>query len=206
MAFHQVPFVVEVKLKGDHEGDPRITVIHYRYGPVGAPRPSLLELQDLCAAVIVNVLLPLQAVVTTQTRWTSVSAQDIHDANGLFYERVLNPVLYGLRGGDPLPGNVNVVIAKKTTLAQRRGRGRLFVMDLSESDVSDAVVQASLQSLLVSLAAAVVRNEGILRNFVAVVASKKFGSWAPIVSVTFDLITDSLRTRLKNHRRHRHHP
>jgi len=181
-------------------------VLHYRYGPVGGVRPTQAELQDLTAAVLVYVLTPMMAAVTNKTRWTGIMARDIHDEFGAIYSRTLNPVLYGLRSGDPLPGNVQAVIAKKTTSPLRRGKGRMFLMDLSEVDVSDALINTNLQALMVNIGVGILRNLGILRNFVAVVASKKFGSFAPIISIAFDLITDSLRTRLKNHRRRHHTP
>jgi len=56
MAFHPVQNTVEVKFHGDRAGDPRISTLHYRYGPIGGPRPTQAELQDLVHDCRVNVL------------------------------------------------------------------------------------------------------------------------------------------------------
>lgn len=206
MAFHPVPQTVEIKFKGDRSGDPRITVFHYRYGPAGGPRPTDAELDDLLASIIANVHNRFILMCTPGTRWTSVTAQDIHDAAGRFRERVLNPILTGARAGDSLPGNVQLCLAKKGAGATRASRGRMFIPDLMEGDQSDSNIGTALQPLVLDLAAALLLSRGSLRNFVPVVASKKYQLFSTLLGVTFDLITDSMRTRLKGHKRRRRRP
>jgi len=205
--FHPVQNTAEVKFIGDRAGDPRITTLHYRYGPIGGPRPTTEELQDLAHAVRVGVLPFIVQCVTPGTRWTKTTARDIHDANGAYAEEVLNPIVVGGRANQgALPGNVQIHLAKKSSDPRKRGRGGMFLMDLAKVDIEDSNVLSSLQPLLIDLGVQLMLNRGALRNFVAVVASKKFGTFAPIVGILFDLVSDSMRTRLKNHRRVKRRP
>jgi hypothetical protein len=203
MPFHPVPNTVEVKIKGDHAGDPRITTLHYRYGPVGGPRPTQAELDDLLGTIIATVLSRLLATSSNSTRWTELTAQDIHDLAGATARRVLNPILTGGRQGEVCPGNVQLVIGKKSNQAVPWGRGRLFIPDIAEGDQNDAVINASLAANVLSLAAELLINRGAIRNFVPVIASKTHVTWTPLVATAFNLITDSLITRLKDHKRHK---
>lgn len=201
MAFHPVPLTVELKLHGDHEGDPRITVLHYRYGPAGGPNPTVAELQGMIDTVKTTVLPALAAIVHSTTRWTAISALDIDHFGANYAEQTLDPVVNGAGGGDVNPGNVQLVLAKKSSLAARRGRGRLFIPDLPEGFVNDAIITPTLQALALALGSNLLRSQGTSRVFVPVVASKKYVMFNALIAVVFDLITDSLRTRLKFHRR-----
>jgi len=203
MPFHPVPNTVEVKIKGDHAGDPRITTLHYRYGPVGGPRPTDAELNDLLASVIATVLSRLLSTVSNSTRYTSLSAQDIHDSAGRYVERNLNPVLTGGQLGEVCPGNVQLCIGKKSNAPVPWGRGRLFIPDIAEAVQNDATITTAFSALVINLAAELLLNRGAVRNFVPVIASKTHNTWTPLIAATFNLVTDSLITRLKDHKRHK---
>ncbi|HJY08147.1 MAG TPA: hypothetical protein VJ323_17645 [Bryobacteraceae bacterium] len=203
MPFHPVPNTVEVKIKGDHAGDPRITTLHYRYGPVGGSRPTQAELDDLLGTIIASVLSRLLSTVSNSTRWTELTAQDIHDQAGLTARRILNPILNGGQQGEVCPGNVQLCIGKKSNQSVPWGRGRLFVPDIAEGVQNDAVITPALAALALNLAAELLINRGAIRNFVPVIASKTHVTWTPLIAATFNLVTDSLITRLRDHRRHK---
>lgn len=205
MPFHPVANTVEVKIKGDHAGDPRISVFHYRYGPVGGPRPTAAELNDLLASIIATVLSRYLSCVSNSTRFTSLTAQDIHDQSGLFVERILNPVLNGGQQGEVTPGNVQLVIGKKSGQPLARARGRFFIPDIAEGVQNDSVITSTFQSLVLNLAIEFLLTRGAIRNFVPVIASKKYGTFAPFIGAAFNVVTDSLITRLRDHRRHKRH-
>jgi len=204
--FHPVPLTVEIKLVGNHGGDPRITTVHYRYAATGY-RPTVAQLLGLAGQWRDIVLPSLEACVTPGTSWQHIQATDINDATGARADLALIGPYQGTRTGNTGAGNVNVALAKHTTSRAQGEVGRLFVMDLNAGDIVDAIIQGVLSNLLTVLAQKLllIITDGSGDNFIPVVASKKHASFAPITSISFDSISDELITRLKQHRKHRRH-
>jgi hypothetical protein len=198
-----VPNTVRIQLKGDHEGDPRITTMDYRHGGANDP-VSTADLLAMAQQWYDFVFPKLRACVCNTTGWDRIVATDLGRLHGNqatlnFPARVL-----GLVASPVAPGDDNVAIAKITDAHARGETGRTFVMDLAESDIVDANIGASLQFRLAELAVAMLLHlsSGSWPTS-PVVASLLHGVFHTILATRFDLITDHLITRLKNHRRHK---
>lgn len=205
MATRIVPYTARVVVMGDHEGDKRETTLHYRYS--SAYVPVTLDMSTLADRVRTTVLPRLQACVTGQTVWTDIKAVDIGRVGGAQYDLALSPPVVGSRGGGAAPGDVQACLVKEAAIAGRGHNGRTFVMDLAQNDVTDAIIQNGLPALLALLATAIQTTfVTALTNFVPVIPSYLHTNFYLIAGVVFDLLTDNLRTRLKNKRRHKRHP
>jgi len=201
MPFHPVPFTIEVRIVGDHGGDPRITTIHYRY-PISTP-PSFQQLIDTANDVATRIV-PLMAAMTTNlTRWTEVKATDINAAGGLSYTLALSPPIAGTTNSETLPGNVQFCIKKATNVAGKHTWGDVFMMDLPESAQNDATANSGYLAQAANLSAQLLLRTPSVSQFPPVVASKKRILFYPIVAFTFNNQLDSLYTRLRGKRRHK---
>ncbi len=201
MPFHPVPLTIEVRITGDHGGDPRITTIHYRY-PIGAP-PTLQLLTDVANDVATRILPKMAAMVHNTTRWTEVRATNINAAGGLSYTLSLSPPIIGQNIGDVLPGNVNFAMKKATTSTLKHAYGDVFMMDIPEQRQNDSVVDSTYLSLAAQLAAQLLLRTPAAGLYPPVVASKTRLFFYSIVAVVFNNLLDSLYTRLKGKRRHK---
>lgn len=202
---YHVPLTIEVRLEGEHEGDPRITTLHYRYAATGF-RPNAAQLLAVANMFLTFVYPHLAACVTGLTRWHNIVVTDINDSAGARAELPLVGPYVGSRAGSPTAGNVQLALVKHVASRQRGANGRLFVMDLSNDDVVDSFISAALDVLLQTLINYLLRSlsDGT-NNYLPVVASRKHHSFSPIYSISYDSITDELITRLRNHRKHKRH-
>lgn len=189
--FHPVTKTVEVVIKALNRGQQRVNVIHYSYG--NNPRPTVAQLIALLNGVNTNVVTGLQDVSANTCVYYELDARDIQDAGGAQASLAINRT--GSRAGGVAPGNVAIVMSKRSGIPGRRNRGRLYTHDLDETMIDGDNVTSSLQSLLVQLGVdmllALVSN-----YFTAAIASKTAGSSVPMTSVQFDTITDSQIRRL----------
>lgn len=200
MAFRPVPTTMEVQLHGDHEGDPRITVFHYRY-PIGFI-PDLAVLNGLAFDVAVRILPKLAAMVSSSTRWNSIVVKDIHAADRLQTTYPLSPVVAGVRAAEALPGVVNFNMKKGVQVQGRHKFGELLVPDLTEDIEDDSQVSGAYLTLAANLATALLQR-AVSGAYPPVVASKKYANFYLIAGIVFDAFVSTLVTRQLGHRRHR---
>lgn len=203
MAVLPVPNTIRIQLKGDHEGDPRITTMDYRHGGANDPVDTATLLGT--AQQWHDLVLPkLRACVSNSTGWDRIVATDIGRLHGNQATLNFPARLSGFAVGPVSPGDDNVAIAKVTDAHAKGETGRTFVMDLLASDIQDANIGVALQQRLADLALAMLLHLAPFPYPVApVVASLLHGAFHTILATRFDLITDHLITRLKGHRRHK---
>lgn len=199
MPFQYVPLTVEVTLIGDHEGDPRVSVFHYRY-PSGTT-PTLGELSLLCDEVSTRILNVMRTAVSDLTRWTAVKARDIAVVNGLQFIKALSPPRPGTVVSEPLPGVVNFALKKNVSVSGRHTFGLIFVPDLTESEQNDGYVNNGYLQVMGALAIQLA-SRNVLPSWPPVVASKKHHAFYPITSISFKNTTNTLVTRQRGRRRH----
>ena len=197
-----IPYTVEVAIKGNRNGDPRVTVLHYRHGTT-QPAPNVAGLVEVATWVGNNIVQYIAANATSQTQWTEVRATYVGNLVGLQGVYSMVPIVQGVRGEDPLPGNVNHCLAKKTGLALPWAKGRLFIPDIAENVQSNAhIVDSGYQTRLLQLVGQLLLHFATTGNsWSPAVGSVKHQLFADIIAIAYELITDSLRTRLEGHRR-----
>ncbi len=202
-----VPATVEFQLRGYHEDDKRETVMHYRHGLQGPP-PDAADLTFLAHQWESIVWPHVFPCVTAFTTWTDLKVIDISVLHGLQTDDTTGFPSSGNRNGEPLPGFAQVCLTKQVNVHQRGTLGRMFVMDISEQDQNDDVIQNALINLLLQLALALLQHfiDAHGQSYAPVVASKKHGVFYTMTGVEFDSIMDTLRTRGKGKRRHRRRP
>jgi hypothetical protein len=204
MAFKIWPLTAEVILVGDHGGDPRITVLHYRHGAT-QPVPTTADLNELCEEIRDTVMVDLLNCCNAGTRWTAVRAVYHGNSSAIQGSVFLGPLYVGARPGDPLSGNVNVCFAKHGASALDRAQGRLFVPDLVEQDQADNVlVYAPTLTNLTLLAAELLTSRTTTNHsWRLVVASRKYSSTSDVQSITFGTLLKGLNTRRKGYHKHK---
>jgi hypothetical protein len=205
--FPYISFVTRVAIIGSNNGDDRVTVLHYRHGSTQGP-PTPAELTKLCEGVRDIVLPKLRECVSSNTSWHEIKAVYVGNPNGTAATVPLSPVLPGLRNGEASPGNVNICLSKRTGVALRRARGRLFIMDPVEADISVSRVTGgnTLAGMLNLAGVLVVSILGSTHSWRACVASYTYGTFFDIISVAYDLFTDSQYQRLLGKRKSRRRP
>lgn len=202
--FSPVPFTAEVAIKGKNNGDDRVTVIHYRHGSA-QPAPSVAELTRLGEYVRDNILPAYRQCVHTSCVWDEITVKYIGNNQGIAASVPLNPGVTGARGGDVSPGNVNVCLNKKTGVALRSARGRLFVPDIADGDIAASrITNGGLIAALNTFAGVLIVSPIPGTNsWRACVASKKRFNFYDIIGISFDLYTDSQYQRLLGKRKSR---
>lgn len=140
--------VIQVKCYASFQQQGSINVLHYICGATtGGTVTDVAVAQQLEATFA-----PLyKAWLPTVCIWEGVRVQRIHP--GITPVAVVNTANKGAGTvlGDPLPGLVAGVVTKRTALAGRKGRGRMFLPFFSEgaSGVDakpGAVVKAAMQA------------------------------------------------------------
>lgn len=109
-------------------------------------------------------------------------------------ERVIAPVA-GTGGGNQLPHEVSVVVSLKTSIASRRGRGRMYLPapaygSLTTSGRLDFTIRDDIAQAAATYCATDAVNE-----MVAVVASKTGSLLTPVTQVRVGDVFDSQRRR-----------
>lgn len=191
LTFHPAANTVEVTLKASRAGQERRNIIHYRYS---GSRPTSAELGNLLADVELSIINEYEDFVCLGTVWYEVDAADIHDAGGAFASRAINRVAAG--GTQVFPGNVSHCLTKRTGLRGRSYRGRFYLIDLPEDYFNGDDMNVFYLPVVTQLADALLlpRQTG---RFHPAVASKTLNGSTDILEITFDLVADSQRRRLK---------
>jgi hypothetical protein len=191
---------MEVQIHGDHEGDPRITVFHYRY-PIGFI-PDAAVLAGLAFDVATRILPRMAAMVSDHTRWNSIIVKDIGAAGRLQTVYPLSPVVPGTRNSEPLPGVVNFNMKKGVNVSGKHTFGELLVPDLTEDIEDDSQVSGAYLTLAGNLAVQLLQR-AVAGAYPPVVASKTHTIFYLITAFVFDAFVSTLVTRQLGHRRHR---
>jgi hypothetical protein len=199
MPFIPIENTVQMNIRATLSGIPVENVFHLQKDD-GSPfsLPDMVLLAGTARAAWANTMLPL---VVPAYLCTAVYCRDLTTENGLVFEDAFAPTDAGTASGEPMPGNVAIVITHRTGLAGRSYRGRSYICGLSELSVNaNNVVSGFAASLIVAFIA--FKNEVIDEGFVFGVASR-FADNAPRTEGIFTrIVSSSLRdTRVDTQRR-----
>jgi len=192
--FHPMISTVQVVIKSLMRGQFRENVIHYNYIPNG--RPTVAELLLLLGEVNTAVVTGLQDVTSSLCNYYELTARDLTDSVGNQAALAINRS--GSRGSSVAPGNVAVVMSKRTGIPGRSKRGRLYTHDLDETQLDGDNVTTALQALLVQLGVDMLLAL-VSSKYHPAVGSVKNGTSQPITSIQFDTLTDGQSRRLTGH-------
>lgn len=189
--FHPVANTVEVVLKASRAGVERRNVIHYRYN---TPRPTQAELFNLLNDIELSVINEYEDFVAFGTVWYEITAADIHDSGGAFATKQINRLSAGSL--QVFPGGVSHCLTKRTGARGRSFRGRFYLIDLAEDYFAGDDMNPAYLPVVTQLCDALLlqRQNG---RFHPAVASRSLNGSTDITQMTFDLIADSQRRRLK---------
>jgi hypothetical protein len=140
----------------------------------------------------------LQACMSQQIVYQTVTIRDLNDATGAEGVYTMPVNTHGNLTADPVPYNAAAVISWRSATVGRRGRGRWYAVGIPEDQCSGNVMSATIQTLF--LAAGVVLNSYVGTGSIpvnAVVASRVGHVLYDITQVVVDAFIDSQRRRLQ---------
>lgn len=192
MPFQHIVDTVECVLSAERSGEERKNIIHYRY-PTGQ-LPSELQMSQLAQEIANGVINVNQGVVCVGTNWIEVKVSEMSTAGGLVHAEPIFRA--GTAGGGVLPGNSSHCLTKRTGFRGPSFRGRYFLFDLPESYFAGDDVEIGLLPWITNIC-----NELLLPRvggiFTPAVGSETLHASTLINRMTFDLVADSQRRRLK---------
>lgn len=192
--FHPIANTVQVYWKAQRGGKLRENVIHYQYT---APRPTQSELDALLDDITNSILgvTGIPSVTMQNTNWYEIGARDVHDAFGATTIHSIGVTgLYGQASANN--SNVSLALSKRTGVAARFARGRLFLFDTPENmfdeDLLNIIFVPALSIICAHLLAS--RSNG---RFRAAVGSRVRALSVQLTAMNFDFVADSQRRRLQ---------
>lgn len=192
MAFNPMFFTVQTTWTGHRALDLRNMVHCYR---VNGTNPTTGDLASLNAELIANLLNKLRAVSCNDLTWESVTSRFMGVPNGV---EVTTPILangQGSRLGSSEPGNVAYAVSWRTGQGGRSFRGRTFLGNLAETDVSGDSIVPGLLTLVLQFAAEALVSR-VAGKFDFAVGSRHLGGSTKVLSYVLEPTIDSMRRRL----------
>ena len=198
MAFVPVARGVSVVIQGNRGADKRINVLHVDNR---AGNPMSVAVPEIAGIVGAWVTTSYRSSVTDRIGFDRVTARDISVVDGTEYVFDSGNQA-GLQTDDPLPGNVCALLSLHTAQGGRRGRGRVFHFEGTESDLTDsrftnvyvAAIVTSFNTLDAALSAA---------GYELCVYSRKGNALYDVTSITGSQDIATQRDRLPGRRAHR---
>lgn len=191
MAFHPIDVTVEVAIKATMLGNERANIIHYNYGVSGPPTAG--DLNNLIDGVLGQVIPALRVLTSNQCHFYEITARDMETAFGAFVSRGID--LFGTNAGSSAPGNVSVVLSKRSGVPGRSNRGRFYTHDLNEGNLIVDTIDTTMASQLVNVAVGLLTRL-VVSRFVPAIASRLGAYSLPITAIIIDTIADSMYRRL----------
>lgn len=197
--FHALANTVQVLLKGRHLDSDIMNTYYFKYQAGLVPNEA--ELRQLLDDFIFQIAAPLTEMLTNVTQFDEAIARDMSAESGVMVSRFINPPIQGGVNLDPVPANSSLGVRRKSALAGRTNRGRVSLPPFPEDRTrGDTIVplQASLVSAFgAALMTALPRSGGGV--FRPSTPNWRDGFSNAIASVVFDVILDSMKTRLTGH-------
>jgi len=192
MPFQAIAQCVEVVLSAERSGEERKNIIHYKY-PSGV-LPDESEMHALAVEIGDHIINSQQILTCIGTNWIEIKVSEMSTAGGLVHTV---PIFRsGLAAGGNLPGNSAHCLTKRTGFRGGTFRGRYYLFDMPESYFNGDDLELPILPWVTGLA-----NELLFPRvggrFVPVVGSKTIHAGTIINGITFDLVADSQRRRLK---------
>lgn len=199
MPFVPVPGVIQLEAVYNQAG--QITENTFYYQAPGTP--TVTDLEELCAAWLVEWDASLQSYIPNETSLINIKATDLLTNISPVVNWATGLPLAGIRGANILPHNVTLVFTRRTQFRGRSWRGRIYWPGLVESDVT----QSQVQGPFVSAAIGALMTTNAVTTTLGVwegvhVSRRQEGQWlttgefSPITTWTSDGTVDSMRRRL----------
>lgn len=198
MAFQPVPNTAVVDIIFSYFDQRCENVIHV----TKASAWSSADLGTLCDNVIAWWKTYLRPVVTQDLVLLRVEARDLTSEGGAFNSRDCLTECNGQETSPGLPGNVTLAISLRTTRAGRNYRGRVYHLGLAENQVTGNTLVGALPATLDTAYTALLSTLAGLGWTWTVVSRvldgvvRPVGVATPIVNISVDSDTDSMRRRL----------
>lgn len=146
----------------------------------------------------------LRPLVSNTVQLREVYAEDLSSANGPTGASAPPAATFGQNSSPAMPANVSLAISFRTALRGRSFRGRNYVVGLTESQVADSTVVASVVSSLQAAYTSLLPSGGYFtRGLWSVVSRYSNGAPRAVGVSTFvtsvvvvDAVVDSQRRRL----------
>jgi len=201
MTFIPVPDVAHIRIEGRVDSQQTINDLYFRHttGPMAAT-----DLNALAFAIATwngNSYAPL-----LNEAWTGVqvAGRDLTSVNSFVSSQGITGQAGGVTG-EAAPNNCSMAVSFRTAVSGRSNRGRNYVPVLTNSQVSENLIDSSWAQDIVNAYSELLFGGGALpAGWVWVVVSRftgglprTVGTFNEIFSVLVtDLIVDSMRTRL----------
>lgn len=179
-------------MSAERSGEERKNIIHYEYQP--NTLPSEAEMQALAVEVANNIINAQQPITCIGTNWIEVKVSEMSTAGGLVHTEPIFRA--GTAGGGVLPGNSSHCLTKRTGFRGGSFRGRFYLFDLPESYFSGDDLELPILPWVTTLATKIFEPR-VGGRFLPVVGSETIHAGTLINAITFDLVADSQRRRLK---------
>ena len=194
-----VPNTAEVHIRGAHDGQFVENTFYYEFGST-ITDGDLTQLAIDIAAVVISDWLPLLS-----SNWVGreVYARDLTSGSGL---EATDTSIFGEVGtstGPDLPNNATIAIARKSGLAGRSFRGRVFWQALTASMVTTANNLNSAVGLDIIDAINAVDAAAILLDWTPVIVSLFTGGAPRVSGVTTPITSWSLTNLVLDGQRRR---
>jgi len=202
MPFQPVGNGAEVVIKGQNQGEECVTT----FGALGIVNWTGTMLENFVADVATAWQTYILPILPTSYTAFEVVGTGLRTASDFTFTYSYGGGAAGTRTGNPMPNNVSLAIARKSNLAGRSNRGRIFWPGFCENDVlGNAIVGTFASTILSALgnfttdaetsgnfALGVITrySNNVLRNPAVVIITP---TWAIV-----DATVDSQRRRLPN--------
>jgi len=191
MAFVPLAETVEVVLSAERNGEERKNIIHYRY--TGA-LPTEAEMESLALGVQSTIIQAQKALSCIGTNWIEIKVSEMSTAGGLVHSKSIFEAGVAMDG--VLPGNSSHCLTKRTGFRGASFRGRFYLFDLPEDYFNGDDVELVMLPWATAIANALLTPH-VSGKFLPAVGSEAIGGSTLINAITFDLVADSQRRRLK---------
>lgn len=197
--FRPVVNTVQVLLKGHMGGQGVLNTFYYKFP--GQSPPNAADLTALLNAWVFQFAGAITELYTTDIVFNELVARDLTTAGGLQVSLDINPVIQGGVATDRNPGNSSLSLRRRTPLAGRTNRGRVSLMPFPEAQSQGDTISNGWVTRVTDFAAAMLRDfvKPSGGMFEAATPNFKDGISNVITSIIFDVLLDSMKTRLTGH-------
>lgn len=197
--FRPVANTVQVLLQGDMAGGQIENTFYYKFQ--AGTLVTVGDLNSLLDSFVTRFASAYTELHNPDILFHTAIARDLTLVAGLQVSRDIYPPIQGGNTGDRLPGNSALSVRRRSAYPGRSFRGRVSLGPFPEAATTKDLVDNSFAPRIVEFGLALLtsfaRPSG--GTFRAATPSFKLGFSNAIASVVFDLILDSMKTRLTGH-------
>lgn len=195
---HPQANTVKVTIVGYQNGSKVINTFFFKY--IAGAVPTTTDLTNLCSAFWAHIEPEYMAWPTSRYAINHLEAVDLGHLPQIGVNYV-PPAASGTGGSVSAPGNTSVGLRRTTGGRGKSYRGRIMLPPPDRGDIVDDILQGTKRIHLTNLASLLLDPYPFFGGNVwrpAVGSNRLVGSNA-IISWVFDLVADSMKTRLLGH-------